>query len=195
MSIEEVYLESRLAALRGQSNLEADALEVEGMSDDKMRHLLNNIGMRVATYVEVGSYHGSTLIAAAFANSHLTAIGIDNFSEQFEDWNTRGEPREQLRQNLQQLAPHAKFIEAGFRDVEVDDLPLIDCYFYDGAHDEESQSDGIIHFARRFADECLLLVDDWNGEPVRRGTFDGLSQIDGVFTVVCSSALCDTWNN
>jgi len=195
MSIEAVYLKSRLRAIQSESKLTPEVLDIEGMSDANMRHLLNNLGGQVATYVEVGSYHGSTLIAAAFGNEKLTAIGIDNFSEQFADWNTRGEPHVQLFKNLEKFAPHARFIGADFRDVDTQALPWIDCYFYDGAHDADSQSDGIVHFAPRFADECLLLVDDWNGEPVREGTFDGLSRIDDAFNVVCSSALCDTWNN
>jgi hypothetical protein len=195
MAIEEVYLESRLSAIRGQTKLTPEVLSIEGMSDVAMRSLLNNIGTRVSKYVEVGTYHGSTLIAAAFGNPHLTAIGIDNFSEEFPRWDSNGKPQEQLFANLKRFAPHVTFIEANFRDVVPNDLPLIDCYFYDGAHDFASQVEGIVHFAPRFADECLLLVDDWNGEEVRQGTLHALSLIADDFSVVCSAALCDTWNN
>jgi len=195
MTIEEVYLEARLRAIRGQTQLSPEVLSIEGMSDAAMRHLLNNIGMRIATYVEVGTYHGSTLIAAAFGNTHLTAIGIDNFSEQFPNWDLRGNPREQLFANLERYAPHVSFIESDFRKVAWNGLPPIDCFFYDGAHDFASQVDGVVHFAPRFADECLLLVDDWNGEEVQQGTLHALSLIADQFRVVCSAALCDTWNN
>jgi hypothetical protein len=71
----------------------------------------------------------------------------------------------------------------------------IDCFFYDGSHDRDSQREAIMRFAPRFGAECLLLVDDWNGEDTRQGTYEGLYAIRDCLRVVCSSALCDTWNN
>jgi hypothetical protein len=193
--IEEIFLVSRLAALRGESRLTEDVLNVEGMSDARMRHLLNNIGGRVRTYVEVGCYHGSTLIAAAHGNPDLFALGIDNFSEDFPPWNTRGGPREQLGDNLRKYAPHAQFVEGDFRLLTVDQLPSIDCFFYDGAHDPQSQYEAILHFSPRFADESLLLFDDWNFDSVKDGTQAGVRDLRADWQVVCSAALCDTWNN
>jgi hypothetical protein len=193
--IEEVFLESRLAALRGVSRLTDEVLALEGMSDPRMRHLLNNIGARVRTYVEVGCYHGSTLIAAAYRNTHLSALGIDNFSEDHPALNRHGGPREQLPRNLHRYAPHAQFFEADFRSVALDESPAIDCFFYDGPHDREPTRDAVTHFAPWFAEEALLLVDDWNWESPRLGTYDGLHDLRDRLQVVCSSALCDTWNN
>jgi hypothetical protein len=193
--IEEVFLESRLGALRGWSRLTAEVLAIEGMSDAKMRHLLNNIGGRVRTYLEVGCYHGSTLIAAAYGNPNLRALGIDNFSISFPEWNQRGSPREQLPANLRRFAPHTQFLEADFREVVLDRFGEIDCFFYDGLHDRESQRTALTHFASWFGAECLVLVDDWNHEPARLGTYDGLHEIRDRLQVVCSAALCDTWNN
>jgi hypothetical protein len=193
--IEEVFLASRLAVLRGRSRLTEEVLNIEGLSDAKMRHLLNNIGSRVRSYVEIGCYHGSTLIAAAYGNPRLSAVGIDNFSEDFPAWNTRGGPREQIGVNLRKFAPHARFVESDFRSLPVDPLPPIDCFFYDGAHDCESHGEAIIRFSPRFGEECLLLVDDWNSEAAREGTYAGLHEIHTRLQVVCSAALCDTWNN
>ena len=194
MWIEKVFLESRLNAMEGKSLLTDEVLAIEGMSDARMRHLLNNIGQRVKTYLEVGCYHGSTLVSAAFQNEHLTAIGIDNFSEQFERWNVGGTPRQQLGVNLQKFVPHAIFMEADFSDVDVSDLPKLDCYLYDGVHHSDMQCRGIVHFAPAFADNCLVLVDDWKGEPVREGTLRGLEQISKTWQVSSSFALWDTWN-
>jgi hypothetical protein len=194
MWIERVFLESRINALKGRSLLTDEVLAIEGMSDARMRHLLNNIGQRVKTYLEVGCYHGSTLASAAFQNQHLTAIGIDDFSEQFERWNVGGTPRQQLSGNLQRFVPHATFVEADFRQVDVGELPKLDCYLYDGAHHVDVQCQGIVHFAPAFADNCLLLVDDWKGEPVREGTIRGLEKINQSWQVVTSTSLWDTWN-
>jgi hypothetical protein len=193
--IEEVFLASRLAALHGKSRLTEEVLNIEGMSDARMRHLLNNIGSRVRNYVEIGCYHGSTLIAAAHGNPRLYAVGIDNFSEDFPEWNTRGGPREQIGDNLRKYAPHARLVEADFRAVSADEFPPIDCFFYDGSHDPQSQFDAIIQFSPRFADECLLLVDDWNFDSVKEGALAGLHDLRADWRVVCTAALCDTWNN
>src|SRR5262245_8642924 len=193
--IEEVFLECRLAAVRGASLLSPEVLAIEGLSDAKMRRLLNNLGGRLRTYLEVGCYHGSTLVAAAHRNPRLWALGVDNFSESFPGYNGRGGPREQLADNLSRFAPHARFVEVDFRDLDPESLPALDCFFYDGAHDRASQRDAVTHFAPRLGPGALLLVDDWNGEDVRHGTYDGLHEISDRFRVVCSAALCDTWNN
>jgi len=193
--IEEVFLAARLAALRGESRLTEEVLAIEGMSDARMRHLLNNIGGRVRNYVEIGCYHGSTLIAAAYGNPRLFALGIDNFSEDFPAWNTRGGPREQLGDNLRKYAPHAHFVEGDFRTIPVDQLPPIDCFFYDGAHHTQLHYEAIVRFSPRFGDECLLLVDDWNSDDAKDGTYAALHDLQADWRVVCSAALCDTWNN
>ena len=193
--IEEIYLEARLGAIRGASRLTPEVLAIVGMSDPRMRHLLNNVGRHVRTYLEVGCYHGSTLVAAAFRNPHLLAVGVDNFSQDHPELNAGGVPREQLAANLARFAPHVRVIEADFRDLDRDRLPVLDCYFYDGAHDRPTQREAVTFFAPRFGPECLLLVDDWNWEDVRLGTYDGLSAVANRLRVVCSAALCDTWNN
>ena len=67
-------------------------LQLQGMSSRKVRHLLNNLcGMLGAeagddggcAYLEVGTYLGSTLLAALWGNGAVlrSAVAIDNFSE------------------------------------------------------------------------------------------------------------------
>src|SRR5262249_17067664 len=143
----------------------------------------------------VGCYHGSTLIAAAYRNPRLWALGVDNFTEPHPELDAHGPPRAQLTAHIRRFAPHVRFVEADFRSIDPDPLPVLDCFFYDGAHDRASQREAVTHFAPRFGPECLLLVDDWNGEDVREGTYDGLHEVSDILHVVCSAALCDTWNN
>ena len=193
--MEEVFLESRLAAVRGASRLSPEVLAIEGMSDAQMRRLLNNIGGRVRTYLEVGCYHGSTLIAAAYRNPRLWALGVDNFSQMHDELNSRGGPREQITDHIRRLAPHVRFVESDFRDVNPEALPLLDCFLYDGEHDRRSQAEAVVRFAPRFGPECLLLVDDWNFDDAREGTYDGLREIGDRFRVSFIAELCDTWNN
>jgi hypothetical protein len=193
-----LFLSARLAALRGESRLCADALALNGLSDRNLRLLLNNLGAAIRTYVEVGTYTGSSLVAASQGNPVLTAVGIDNFSERFDAFYAVADVRKTLQRNLRRFAPHARVIEADFRQLDPHRIPEgIDCLFYDGAHDYQSQQAGVAHFATRFADQCILLIDDWNGEDVRNGTYRGLDDVarHTGHQVEFSAALCDTWNN
>ena len=54
-------------AEKGISHLNKGALMVDGMSSTKSRHLLNNLcAFPEAVYFEIGSWKGSTIIAASF---------------------------------------------------------------------------------------------------------------------------------
>src|SRR5262245_54005759 len=173
-----VFLSARLSALRGESRLCDGALALHGLSDRKMRLLLNNIGAAVRTYVEIGTYLGSSLVAASCGNENLTAVGIDNFSERFDGPAPDVDIRRTLHDNLRRFAPHAHVIDADFKQLDPYMVPdAIDCLFYDGAHDHDSQYAGVVRFGTRLADECILLVDDWNGEQVRNGTYLGLAHL------------------
>jgi hypothetical protein len=189
---------ARLAALRGDSRLSSDVLALEGLSDRNMRLLLNNLGELVATYVEIGTYVGSTLVAVAYGNPALVAVGIDNFSERFSTLAPEVDIRTTLTANVARYAPHVRVIEADFKKVDPACLPpAIECLFYDAAHDFDSQYEGIVRFAGNYADECVLIVDDWNGEQVRDATYAGLADVARRtgHHVSFSAALCDTWNN
>src|ERR1039457_3148727 len=70
--------------------LPTEILNIEGMSTTKVRQLINSICHlpSAETYLEIGSFKGSTLISAAYNNKHLKwACGIDNFSEHFNNSN------------------------------------------------------------------------------------------------------------
>jgi len=120
-------------------------------------------------YFEVGTFQGKSLIAAMRGHAHARAVACDNFSL-FDDPH---EPRNQkaLEANLRDygLEHRVTFFNRDFRDVIQDwpslGLPPVGCYFYDGAHDEDSQYRGIRDAEPLLADEALVLVDDWRFAP------------------------------
>jgi len=68
-----------------------DALEVEGMSDKSVRHLLNNLASAPGTkYLEVGSWRGSTFVSALTGNEQTVdnALAVDAwaFDTETEKW-------------------------------------------------------------------------------------------------------------
>jgi hypothetical protein len=53
----------------------------------------------------------------------------------------------------------------------------INVYFYDGDHSAKATMDGILHFAPAFADQLILVVDDYSHAEVEVGTRQALDQL------------------
>lgn len=169
------------------SNLTDEILHIEGMSSKRVRHLLNNLCKQAANYLEIGCWKGSTLISAVYNNIDLNIYAIDNFSE-------FGAPREALKDNINLYIPNAKlqFFDDDFRNVTEIPESSIDVYFYDGAHDKDSQYDGIIKMLPYMKDKFILLVDDWNHLPTQQGTYDAIT--DGNLSILESYVLPADYN-
>lgn len=161
----------------GESLLNEDILSLEGMSSRKVRHLLNNIAQQSESYLEIGSWKGSTLISAAY-KTNCKIYAMDNFSE----FNANGTILETLTHNINWLIPgrNIQFVNADFHSIlSIPDFnpTEIQSYFFDGNHSEQSQYDGIVCVESVLAEEFILMVDDWNYEPTRRGTIKALTDL------------------
>ena len=114
-------------------------------------------------YLEVGTYQGKSLIAAMLHNFGRSAIACDNFSL-FDD---RRANRAVLDLNLSRygLSERVRVFDADFRDLlsrwRDEGLPTVGVYFYDGAHDEESQYLAIRLAEPVLSDRAIVIVDDW----------------------------------
>ena len=156
-------------AAAGESRLAPEALALEGLSSPAVRHLLNNLCAPAdVRYLEVGTYKGSTLVAASYGNpGRFTAV--DDFS----DFGHMS-PREAFE------AVRAAFArECRFTFLEGDcwsaalrrRLPRgMNVYFYDGPHRYEDQYRAFTHFDPVLADTFIAVVDDWNTATVRDAT-------------------------
>lgn len=186
----EQLIDHVIAAINAADNFESKlnqnpaALQVEGMTGLKYRHLLNNLAsLSGANYLEVGSWKGSTAIAALYGNGSTLrrAVIIDNFSE------FQTDPiKETLFNNLNQFATGCNwsFYDHDCFSIDKDatfDTP-IDIYFYDGHHSYESQKQAFTYFDDIFADVFIAIVDDydWFGGVfgnVRKGTLDAFREL------------------
>lgn len=142
---------------------------VEGYSSDKVRRLLHNLAAKSKRYLEIGVHRGSTFIPAVHGNYHLQATCIDNWTLN----NPEYKDREAFQANIDKwLTGHnVKVIDA--ECFSIDPFLVagpVDLYFYDGAHDHESQRKALTHFYPVLADEFVLVIDDWRWEEVRSGT-------------------------
>lgn len=146
-----------------------------GMTGFKTRHFYNNLcSIEDARYLEIGTWMGSSLISALYENRHCKATVIDNWSE-------FGGNMDELNSNIKRFIPHPICCNIINSDCFALNEPLDDkfnIYLYDGAHDEISQRKAITEYYKYLDDIAIIIVDDWNHEPTRIGTFKGLDDVD-----------------
>ena len=73
------------------------------------------------------------------------------------------------------------------RGVAPPPLPSFNVYLFDGPHDEVDHFDALAVMLPRLDATFVLLVDDWNGPEVQKGTLDALAALN--LTVVFGEVL------
>src|SRR5947208_2811802 len=126
----------------------------------------------VESYVEVGTYHGTSLIAAMLDND-AEFVAIDN-------WSLGDGSREQLDRNLARFgfARRAEIIEGdAFETLRSGGLAgrKIGVYYYDNGHEYEQQLDGMRLIEPYLVSPALVIVDDTDWERVERAVDDYLA--------------------
>jgi hypothetical protein len=162
-------------ALQNDSEIDPEILTMVGMSGRKYRHFINNLirSMVRPRYLEIGCWAGSTLCSTINRN-RLEVVAIDNWSE-------FGGPKDQFLANLNRFkTPGAKvdFIESDFRKVDYGALGEFSIFLFDGPHEYQDQYDGLALTAKAMAKRFIFIVDDWNWERVRLGTFGAIKALD-----------------
>jgi len=170
-------VDAALTAASFQDALDVDTgiYSIDGMSGKKYRYFINNLVRIVDNprYLEIGSWAGSTLCSAIYGNK-LKAVAIDNWSE-------FGGPRDQFIQNVEKFSsPQTRvfFIESDFRKVDYDrDIrDFFNIYLFDGPHLAEDQYDGLAMVLKCLDKQFVFIVDDWNWDRVREGTFAAIQK-------------------
>ena len=124
-------------------------------------------------YVEIGTFHGASLIAAMLGNEEKRIVGIDGFT-------FREASLEKVRANV------ARF---GLRDPEIvvgDAFELVPggvlgetkvgVWYYDADHSFEAQLEGLRIAEPHLAPGALMIVDDTDWEDVDRAMDAYLSE-------------------
>ena len=121
-------------------------------------------------YLNIGVWYGFSFFSGLLLAPAAHCIGVDNFSE-FSNEN----PREAFLNKLQAFksGPQQAFYDMDYRDYfRQQTPPPIGLYFYDGAHDYQSQYEALT-LARPFlAPDAIILVDDTNFDEPRQATLD-----------------------
>ena len=142
------------------------------MSGRKFRLFLNGLVKTVedARYLETGVFQGATF-CSAIRNNRVDATAIDNWSEY-------GGPANAFYRHLAEYwdrSSSVTVLNQDFRRVDYAHIGTFNIHLFDGPHQYQDQYDGarIVHDA--LDEVAIFIVDDWNWEQVRRGTYRGLA--------------------
>ena len=162
-------------------------LEIPRMSTFAIGAIIN-VGVAAmpqeAIFVNVGVWHGFTLLAGMAGNVNRTSVGVDDFS-QF------GGPRREFLERFEQArGARDAFYDQGFDDYfeKAHAGRPIGFYLYDGGHGYADQMRGLALAEPFLVPGALILVDDTNWPNPRRATMDFLDARRGAYEVLAERA-------
>ena len=148
------------------------AEEVENLARENNLALLNLAARCLGpgeAYVEVGVFHGASLIAAMLGNEGKRFVGIDSF--EFRDASL-----EKVEANLARYGLELPEIVVGdaFELVPAGALEdvVIGVWYYDASHSYEAQLEGLRIAEPHLAPGALVIVDDTDWDDVDRAMDD-----------------------
>jgi predicted O-methyltransferase YrrM len=152
------------------------AEDVENLARENNLALLNLAAACLEgdeAYVEIGVFHGASLIAAMLGNEGKRVVGVDSFA-------FRDASLENVHANLARfgLAPPEIIVGDAFELVPAGALGdiAIGVWYYDAAHSYEAQLDGLRIAEPLLAAGALVIVDDTDWDDVARAMDDYLAE-------------------
>lgn len=153
-----------------KSKCNEDVLSVAGMSSTKCRHLLNNLcSFPETVYLEIGTWKGSTIIAASYKNNGKFYC-IDSWKSKFKQ---KENPYELFLENKEKFKNESNIIHFKSDSWEFDKSHIkekVNIYFYDGDHTLEGTQKAFEYYDDLFEDQFVMLMDDWNRPHIRKST-------------------------
>lgn len=166
-----------------KSGLPDEIFSIEGMTGIKTRHFYNNIlKLENANLLEIGCYKGSS--TCSFMDGNNASITcIDNWHDfilnELHNNVDKNGPIQEFISNTNQYKGRNRFTfynEDCF-SIDTTKLEKYNIYLYDGDHTYESQYKALTYYINNMEDVFIFIVDDWNWEPVRRGTMDAIRDL------------------
>jgi hypothetical protein len=166
--------------LTRSSNYDPENYIVRGLTSDRVRHLLNSLcSYEDSTYLEIGTFVGSTFFAASMNNS-AKCFGVDDFSEpeckpmmNHVPWAEISNPYDMFVQHWNKYENgNSVFIKSSAQELTPEDFEghKPNVIFYDADHDMIEQMNNLNHILPFLDDKFILVVDDANFDGVVEGT-------------------------
>lgn len=152
--------------------------EIEGLTSNRVKKLLHQLGKDSKMYLEVGSAMGSTAISVLDTNIPVTCIDNwnDDINPQNQNFKLPTNSKEQFDSNTSSYK-NLKVYNDDMLNVQLEDSGY-DLFFYDGPHDQTLTAKAVEHYSKYWADETILLFDDANWQGVVAGSLQGLKNTD-----------------
>jgi len=161
-------------AVKGQASISDFALNVSGMSGTTYRKFINNYAKSIEnpTYLEIGTWKGSTLCSAIDGVENIKAVAVDNFSY-------GGATLDDVNHNVASTRTQSAditILNQNFEDFDFTAHGKFKIYLYDGGHTEQDQYNGIVRAIPAFEQVTLVIIDDWDTQEVKDGTYRALAK-------------------
>ena len=167
----------------GISKLINELYTIEGMTGKITKRFYNNLlELENVRYLEIGCYKGSSTCSAMYRNK-ANIVCIDNWhdfllNEQHNRVSSSG-PINEFLSNINKYKGdnNVTFYNEDCFKIDISKLGKFNVYLYDGDHSYESQYNALKYYMDSMDDIFVYIVDDWNDEPVRSGTFDAIRDL------------------
>ena len=158
-----------------KSKLIPEILDMEGMTGKKTKHLYNNLmnTCHKINFLEIGSWRGSSFVSSMYNNNNVYGIAVDDFNPNYGGPNAGIDNYSIMKQNCEKFLTEKQKYEIKvkeFYELNVNELPKIDVYLYDGDHIDHFQYNAFKKMHPCFADICIVVIDDYNATGVQNGT-------------------------
>lgn len=163
-------INTRLALTKAQQYALDVTDDIPRMSTRAVGALLLHLVAKMppqSMYLNVGVWHGFSLLCPAAGYPDRACIGVDNFSE-------FGSPRSEFLERWEKIrSHHHAFYDMGYEEYFSSyHKGPIGAYFYDGSHEYVDQRRALELAEPFFVSGTFLIVDDTNWSSARRATED-----------------------
>lgn len=176
-------------ALAFHDNKQYDNINIDGLTSPRMQNLITALANISNNYLEIGSFLGSTAVAALRSSNLKSATFVDHWKENIQPANGDILPstnKQIFIENVKKYknARDIQLFDSDMFNVNVEQIKDIDFFFYDGPHDFDSTRKIIEYYSNSFCDEVIMLFDDANWDGVVDGAKAGLSKYDVIYEKV-----------
>ena len=153
---------------------------IQGLTSNRVKKLLHELGKHSTMYLEIGSAMGSTAVSVLDTGIPVTCI--DNWKQNVNPeggaFELPDNSKDQFDNNTKQYG-NLTVYNNDMLDVKLD--KKYDLFFYDGPHDKVQTINAVKHYSKYWKDESILVFDDANWQGVVQGAVEGIQQTD--FTI------------